>query len=65
MAGPLTCRKGALHDVIVVGGSAGALEGVLRLVQGLPTFQASMRVAQHAAGGLLLIVPDSEHGASR
>ena len=47
-----------MHDVIVVGGSAGALEGVIRLVQGLPdTLEASMHVVLHAGESGLALVP--------
>ena len=54
-----------MHDIVVVGGSAGALEGIVTLVQGLPaSLKASVHVVMHSAASGLAFVPDILQGRS-
>jgi len=47
-----------MHDIVVVGGSAGALEGLIELLQDVPeSLDASVHVVLHSTESGLALVP--------
>ena len=48
-----------MHDIVCVGGSAGALEGIVTMLRGLPeSLPASVHVVMHSNESGLAFVPD-------